>query len=65
MRINATGNVELTGTITSTSTTSRPIQNDEANDSPSKVIRNIRSMSQSAYTALGSKDANTLYIIVG
>lgn len=58
------------GTISSTSSTKRPIQNDESDDNTdtdSKPIRTIRRMTQSAYNALASannRDANTLYIIV-
>ena len=58
-------NVTATGTITSTSNTSRPVQSDETDSAP---IRNIRRMNQAAYTALdnaGNTDANTLYIIIG
>ena len=58
-------NVTATGTITSTSNTSRPVQSDETDAAP---IRNIRRMNQAAYTALdnaGNTDANTLYIIIG
>ena len=55
-----------TGTITSTNTTvSRPIQNDEANDTT--PIRTIRRIDQSTYDGLVSAstvDTNTLYIIV-
>jgi hypothetical protein len=57
-----TGGIDVTGTITSTSNVSRPIQNDETD---SAAIRNIKNMTQADYTALSSKDANTLYIIVG
>jgi hypothetical protein len=60
------GNASASGTITSTSNVSRPIQNDEANDTT--AIRNIRNITQTGYNALtgsGGEDANTLYIIVG
>ena len=60
------GNASASGTITSTSNVSRPIQNDEANDTT--AIRNIRNITQTGYNALtgaGNEDAHTLYIIVG
>lgn len=65
------GNIKASGTITSTSTVSRPIQNnedDDATNTDSKPIRNIRNMKQSAYDDLvtaGNVDDHTLYIIVG
>ena len=65
------GNIKANGTITSTSTVSRPIQNnedDDATNTDSKPIRNIRNMKQSAYDDLvtaGNVDDHTLYIIVG
>ena len=65
------GNIKANGTITSTSTVSRPIQNnedDDATNTDSKPIRNIRNIKQSAYDDLvtaGNVDDHTLYIIVG
>ena len=64
-KLEVDGNIKANGTITSTSTTSRPIQNDETDSTP---IRNIKNITQSAYdtlTGAGNEDANTLYIIVG
>ena len=60
-------NVTATGTITSTSSVSRPIQNDETDSAP---IRNIRRMNQATYNTLANAsppgiDADTLYIIIG
>ena len=69
--VSTTGNLTASGTITSTSTVSRPIQNnedDDATNTDSKPIRNIRNMKQTAYDDLvtaGNVDDHTLYIIVG
>ena len=55
-------NPTFTGDVT------RPVQNDETDDSldaSSAPIRNIRNMTQLNYNNLNTKDANTLYIIVG
>jgi len=56
----------ISGEISSTSTVSRPVQNDETDTTP---IRNIRRMTQSDYDTLANAsptgiDDNTLYIIV-
>lgn len=56
-----TGTVGLTGEISSTSTVSRPVQNDETDSTP---VRNIRRLTQADYDGL-TPDANTLYIIIG
>lgn len=58
------GSISSSGTITSTSSNKRPIQNNEADINP---VRNIRRMSQSDYNTLVSNnevDAFTFYIIV-
>ena len=55
------GNISTGGTITSTSSTARPVQNNEGNDTP---IRAIERLTQAQYTALSPKNPNTLYIIV-
>ena len=62
LNITSTG-IEVTGTITSTSNVSRPIQNDEANDG-SLAIRNIRRMTQSGFNLI-TPDSRTLYVIMG
>jgi len=59
LELDVSGNVVATGTLTSTSSVSRPVQSDETDTNP---IRNIRRMTQSAYDAI-TPDANTLYII--
>ena len=59
--LHVSGNITGAGTVTSTSSISRPIQNDETDSTP---VRNVKTMTQSAYNSLGSKDANTLYIIL-
>jgi hypothetical protein len=59
-KLEVTGNIKGSGTITSTSSTKRPVQSDESDDSP---IRNIRKVTQAQYDAL-TPDANTLYVIV-
>jgi len=64
--VSVTGNLEATGTITSTNTTvSRPIQNNEAD---TNKIRNIRQLTQIGYNALsasGGPDTSTMYVIIG
>jgi len=58
--LDISGDVAASGTITSTSSTKRPVQSDESDDSP---IRNIRKVTQAQYDAL-TPDANTLYVII-
>ena len=60
VELDVSGDVAASGTITSTSSTKRPVQNDESDDTP---IRNIRKVTQAQYDAL-TPDANTLYVIV-
>ena len=63
LSLDTDGNVAATGTITSTSSVSRPVQSNENNTTP---IRAIERLSQSDYTGLvdaGTVNANTLYII--
>ena len=62
-KLDVAGNITATGTITSTSDVSRPIQNDEANDG-SLAIRNIRRMTQEAFELI-TPDSRTLYVIMG
>ena len=62
--ISASTSISSTGTITSTSSQKRPIQNNEGDTNP---VRNIRRMSQADYNTLVSNndvDAFTFYIIV-
>ena len=59
--LHVSGNITGAGTVTSTSSISRPIQNDETDSTP---VRNVKTITQSDYNSLGSKDANTLYIIL-
>ena len=60
VELDVSGDIAASGTITSTSSTKRPVQSDESDDSP---IRNIRKVTQAQYDAL-TPDANTLYVIV-
>ena len=57
-----TGNITATGKIESSSIVARPIQNNEAD---TNKVRDIRSLTQTEYNNLTTKDPNTLYIIVG
>ena len=64
--IDSGGNIAAGGTITSTSTVKRPVQNDETDSSSGgAAVRNIRQIAQSYYNGLstGGYDTNTLYII--
>ena len=61
MTLSPSGELNAIGTITSTSTVARPIQNNEAD---TNKVRNIRQLTQAEYNAL-TPDASTMYIIIG